>query len=46
MLTLGFQAVRQTEICFLYLLYDRSASKLQLEDYGESGEGGEEEKHF
>lgn len=46
MLTLGFQAVRQTEICVLHPLYDGSATKLQLENCGESGEGGEEEKQF
>lgn len=46
MLTLGFQAVKQTAIFVLYPLYDGSANKLQLENYEESGEGGEEERQF
>lgn len=46
MLALGFQTVRQIAICVLYPLYDGSARKLQLENDGEPGEGGEEEKLF
>lgn len=38
MLTLGIQAGRQTAICVLLPLHDRSASKLQVDNDGKSGD--------